>query len=54
MAEEGGEEAGVGVAIGKASHLLLALDHEVGEEATVGGAHEVGKEAGMGGGGQQI
>jgi len=37
----------------RASHLL-AVDHEFGEEAGVGGAHEVGKEVGMGGGGQQI
>jgi hypothetical protein len=37
----------------RASHLL-AVDHEVGERADVGGAHEVGKEADVGGGGQQI
>jgi hypothetical protein len=39
--------------VSRASHLLI-VDHEVGKEATVGGAHEVGKEADVGGGGQQI
>jgi hypothetical protein len=34
----------------RASHLL-AVDHEFGKEAGVGGAHEIGKEAGVGGGG---
>jgi hypothetical protein len=29
-------------------------DHEIGEEAGVGGAHGVGEEANVGGGGQQI
>ena len=65
MAEEGGQEEGVGVAIG-GPHICLAVegdglvgpyascDHEVGEEAGVGGAHEVGDDAGVGGGGQQI
>jgi hypothetical protein len=33
---------------------LVSCDHEVGEEAGVGGTHGVGEEADMGGGGQQI
>jgi hypothetical protein len=51
-AEEGGQEEGVGVAIGEPRicwHWTTKL-----AEVTVGGAHEVGKEAGVGGGGQQI
>lgn len=33
---------------------LLAVDHEIGEEAVVGGAHEISKEAGVGDSGQQF
>jgi hypothetical protein len=49
----------------RASHLLAvegdgtmepyaSCDHEVGEEAGMGGAHEAGNEVGEGGDGQQI
>jgi len=63
--EEGGQEEGVGVAIG-GTRICLAVegdglvgpyascDNKVGEEDGVGGAHEVGNDASMGGGGQQI
>jgi hypothetical protein len=34
--------------------LYASCDHEVGEEAGVGGAHQAGKEAGVGGSDQQI
>ena len=40
----------------RVSHLfgsLVSCDHEVGENADVGGAHGVGEEADVGGGGQQ-
>jgi hypothetical protein len=41
----------------RVSHLfgsLVSCDHEVGDDAGVGGAHGVGEEADVGGGGQQI
>jgi hypothetical protein len=60
---DGGRRSGEGLSRGdsRASHLLAvegdglvgpyaSCDHEVGEEADVGGAHEVGKEVGVGGG----
>ena len=33
---------------------MVSCDHEVGEDADVGGAHGVGEEADVGGGAQQI
>ena len=62
MAKEGSQEEGVGAAIGE-RHICLPMkgnsfvgpyascDHEVGEEANVGGAHGVGDVADVGGGG---
>ena len=62
--EEGGQEEGVGAAIGVPLIYLEAegdglvgtytsCDHKVGEP-DMGGTHGVGDEADMGGGGQQI
>jgi hypothetical protein len=63
MMEEGGQEEGVGVAIGGPRISLVVdgdslvglyanCDHKVGEEDGVGGTHEVGDDAVVGGGGQ--
>jgi hypothetical protein len=54
-AVDDGWKEGVGAAIG-GLHICLAVscDHDIGEEAGVGGVHGAGEEASVGGCGQHI